>query len=92
MIEGEDSVTIGPSRMKFFSCMVNTSAVIRWTMDGRNLPANARVQDIGGFVSQLIIRSPTEENTGVYVCSAHSQSGFYSGRDTLKVTFHGRHP
>lgn len=90
MIEGEDSVTLSPSRTRSFTCVVNTSAVIRWTMDGRNLPPNVRVQDVGGFVSRLVIRNPRQDNSGVYVCSAHSQSGFYGGRDSVQVTFYGR--
>ncbi len=91
MIEGEERATLRPSRTQSFTCVVNSTAVIRWTMDGRNLPANARVQDVGGYVSKLIIRSPNEANAGVYVCTAHTQSGFYGDRDTITLTFYGMH-
>ena len=91
MIEGEESATILPSETRSFTCVANSSGVIRWTMDGKNLPANVRVEDVGGFISRLIIDSPGPEDTGVYVCNVHSQSGFYSARDSVNIIFYGMH-
>ena len=89
-IDGADRVTILPSQSRSFTCQVNASAVIRWTLNGHDLPNNVAVQDIGGYVSVLSLSSPNADNTGIYACLVHSQSGVFNARASIEVTFYGQ--
>lgn len=90
-IEGPDRVSVLPSSTRSFICRVNTSAVIRWTHNGHDLPESAVVQDIGGYVSVLTITSLNADYAGVYVCMVHSQSGAFNARASIQVTFYGQY-
>lgn len=89
VIEGPDEVTIVSSRNKSFTCRVNTTAVIRWTLNGGNLPDNVQTSGIGGYKSVLTIISATQRNGGVYTCLVHSQSSVFRSSASVDAIFYG---
>ena len=89
MIEGPDELLIHPTETQSLTCKVNSSAVIRWTFNGGNLPSNIHISRTGGYKSILSINSATSDNEGVYSCLVHSQSGAFSDSAFVLVTFYG---
>lgn len=90
-IEGPTEVTILPSETRLFTCRVNSSAVIRWTFNGGNLPSNVLFSGTGGYRSVLTIDTASAKNAGVYACSVHSQSGAFSASASVETIFYGKY-
>lgn len=91
MIESSSEVTVLPSEARSFICRANSSAVIRWSFNGGNLPANVEFSGIGGYKSVLTINTAMADNAGVYACLVHSQSGAFRDSASVKVIFYGMH-
>ncbi len=90
VIQGSSEVTILPSEMRSFTCQANSSAVIRWSFNGGNLPANMEISGTGGYKSVLTISAAIASNAGVYTCLVHSQSGAFRDSASIQVIFYGK--
>lgn len=89
VIQGSDEVTILPGDARSFTCLTNSSAVIRWSFNGGDLPANVEVSGTGGYRSVLTINTAVASNAGMYACLAHSQSGAFRNTASIQVIFYG---
>ncbi len=89
-IEGTAEVSLLPSQTRSFTCRVNSSAVIRWTFNGGNLPSNVQMNGTGGHTSILTIVSASSSNEGIYACLVHSQSGAFRDSSEIRVLFYGK--
>lgn len=89
VIEGSDEVTILPFETRSFTCQASSPAVLRWSFNGGNLPANVEVSGTGGYKSLLTINTAEASNAGIYTCLVHSQSGAFRSSASVEAIFYG---